>query len=1352
MPILFRDYETYSTLHLPDVGAWRYAGDASTGVWCVSFAVDDDPVQTWLPGQSIPKEFQIAATDPTWLVVAHADSFESTIEEHLLGPRYGWPLIPIERHRCTQAMALAAALPAKLETLAEALQLPISKDTDGARVMREMAKPRKPRPGEDPRDTYWVDDPEKLRRLIAYNVRDVELEREVYRRLLPLSDAEQILWQLDAVINRRGFHVDVALAEAAHKVVRERRNAINQELTELTGGRITSIAQVNRIADYLKERGHKIAGVGKRSVSAVLAHEPDADVERLLRLRQEGGKSSASKLDSLLAMANDDRIHGTLKYHGASTGRWTGHGFQPHNLARAQPADSEAAIAAVLSGNVGRVAKIGPPLDVIGSLSRAMINAGPGKLLLSADFSSIESRVLCWLAGETWKLDAFRRFDTTGDLALENYCVVASRVLGRTVTPADEEGRQIGKYMELAFGYGGALGAFRKIAPDAEFTDAQVETFKRQWRAAHPRIIKFWGDLHRLLLRTVRTGKPGQLNNFRAEMRDLYLYLYLPSGRAIVYPQARIEAGQYNGQVIYKDNAKGKWNDARGWHGTFVENVVQAVSRDLLVAAMQRLEAAGYPIVLHVHDEIVAEVDEHFGSPEEFARLMTELPSWAEGLPVAAKASRGKRYAKDKNSNADDKVDELGELLDADASKPAPATQAGIDEINAGLVREGVEPININATAIETASPALAAGIAAMAAAVSSGTIAGRDASNGDDHAQQTDNRSRGSRVDNFSEKHCGKPYTDAHLRRQGYQLACSFPYELPDGTKLYEERRYELRAGIAPTKERPRKTCRFCHVVDGITLFDTGRRRIIFNWPAIMRAGPDAVVHITEGANKSAALNKAGLLATAVAYHQWVPECVAALAGRHLIYHEDFDDNGRKFSADARKHLAPVAASFRIVPAAHLFKQLGREPWPTADVKDWITAGGDAAKLTEICREIPTENRITVKPYRFPDERDITPWQWLYGRHLLRGEVAGTAAMGGTGKSTLSIVEALAMTTGRPLLGQDVAEPRRVMLVNLEDTRNTMDKRIAAVMRHYAIAPGDVGDRLIVKAKGEIKIKVARQLHAGDVERNEPLLRELTALMIAEKIDVLSIDSFIRTHKVNENDNSAIQEVIECFEDIANEAQCAVHLWHHTRKAGGEKATIESARGAIAFVDACRSARVLEKMSSKQHAELEEVQPDMLPAADFYFRAFNGKRNFAPPADQSEWFVLESVTLARGDDVGVAAPWHYPETWAELEPEMIERIIGEIDKGLANGRRYSNSNAAKERGAYLAVQKHCPGKTVTQGRTIVTALIKQGKLYEDEYEDPIQRRKQSGLFARKAIDTTVAEMGAVIVVGPGGA
>jgi hypothetical protein len=192
------------------------------------------------------------------------------------------------------------------------------------------------------------------------------------------------------------------------------------------------------------------------------------------------------------------------------------------------------------------------------------------------------------------------------------------------------------------------------------------------------------------------------------------------------------------------------------------------------------------------------------------------------------------------------------------------------------------------------------------------------------------------------------------------------------------------------------------------------------------------------------------------------------------------------------------------------------------------------------------------------------------------------------------------------------------------------------------------------------------------------------------------------------------------------------MHLWHHTRKSGGEKVTIESARGAIAFIDACRSARILETMSAKEHEQLAGIEPGML-APGYYFRAFNGKRNFAPPAEQSDWFKIESLVLANGDNVGVVTAWRYPASQAAIPPEAIERILAEIDRGMPNGQRYSNDNAATTRAAWPLVRKHCPDKTEDQCRHMVAAWIKNGVLYQKKYRDPVYERQQTGLFARKA-------------------
>jgi hypothetical protein len=287
-------------------------------------------------------------------------------------------------------------------------------------------------------------------------------------------------------------------------------------------------------------------------------------------------------------------------------------------------------------------------LAIVGDLSRSMICATPGCVLYGADFSAIESRVLAWLADEKWKLHIYRRFDETNDPKLEPYCVAASRVLKREVTADDEAGRAIGKLCDLAFGFGGGLGAWRRFDRSNTYTDTDVENFKNAWRFQHAATVRFWDGLEGTLRRVLRTGQRFGFKNLAAEIIDGTLYLILPSGRRLAYPQAHLEPGKFEGsvQIVYKDNARGGWTDTRGWRGTFTENVVQAVARDLLAASMQCLEANGYLVMLHCHDEAVAETSGSFGSLGEFLSLMTTVPDWAAGVPLAAKAWRRVNYAK----------------------------------------------------------------------------------------------------------------------------------------------------------------------------------------------------------------------------------------------------------------------------------------------------------------------------------------------------------------------------------------------------------------------------------------------------------------------------------------------------------------------------------------------------------------------------------------------------------------------------------------------------------------------------------------------------------------------------------
>jgi hypothetical protein len=289
------------------------------------------------------------------------------------------------------------------------------------------------------------------------------------------------------------------------------------------------------------------------------------------------------------------------------------------------------------------------PLSVAADVSRSLICAKHGNILIGADFSAIESRVLAWLAGEQWKIDNYRRFDETGDPEIEPYCVTASRLLGRKVTPADEAGRQIGKTADLALGFGGGVRAWRKANKADTRSDAEIAVDVGKWRRAHPKIIAFWKALDRALKRAVkRPGETFTAGPISAQSDDVgTLEVTLPSGRQIVYPEAKVVAGRFEDsfEIQYRSAKKG-WRPTAEWYGKFCENCVQGVARELLAASLLRIEAAGFPIVLHVHDEVVAEIPDGADRKAELVALMTTLPDWAAGLPVAAKAWCGLRYDK----------------------------------------------------------------------------------------------------------------------------------------------------------------------------------------------------------------------------------------------------------------------------------------------------------------------------------------------------------------------------------------------------------------------------------------------------------------------------------------------------------------------------------------------------------------------------------------------------------------------------------------------------------------------------------------------------------------------------------
>ena len=511
MPIGVYDIETRSTVNLTLCGAWKYAAHPSTSILCMYIAVDDGEPERWLPGDPIPAAFIAAAQHPDdWKLIAHNHEFERAIYELILMPRFGFPPIPLTVQHCTQQLASRNAYPAELGLLSQALGLPYRKDREAAKAMRELSRPRKPRRGEDRNQIYWVED-EAKRQLVFERCRlDVITTRAVWThpKLRHPSVAERHCQVLDATINRRGIRLDRGFVEAAQTLAIQERNAINLRLAQLTAGSITSVDQVKRFVELINAHGHAMTTLNKRGVAAVLASKPDAFVRELLELRRKGARASARKFARMLMYASeqDDRLRGTLRWHGGGPGRWVGLGPQLHNLDRNDLGVPLEAIELVRTGDRARLAQYGNPLTLIGSLARGAICAAPGHEFLIFDYSSIESRVLAWLAGETWKLDAYREFDSSGDKRIEPYRIIASKMLGKDLDAISKVDRQTGKIGELSAGFGGSVGAWRRQIAD-DRSDAAIKADIEKWRRAHPRVVKFWHDLARCIRIAIKTGQ-----------------------------------------------------------------------------------------------------------------------------------------------------------------------------------------------------------------------------------------------------------------------------------------------------------------------------------------------------------------------------------------------------------------------------------------------------------------------------------------------------------------------------------------------------------------------------------------------------------------------------------------------------------------------------------------------------------------------------------------------------------------------------------------------------------------------------------------------------------------------------
>jgi DNA polymerase len=663
---LHLDFETYSDAELRDCGAWAYAMHPSTTIIVAAWSVDGRPAQTWSIHERRPLGLTSLLERDDVIIHAFNANFERAILCHVATRQWGTPYLPPSRFRCTQAHALACSLPGSLAMSAAVLGLGQQKDKTGTRLVKKYCMPRKPTkadgrlrvpPGPDPDglDDDWA-------KFVSYCAQDVRTEEAVLRALPAQAwpDQEQAVWEADSAINERGVPIDVPLATGAIRIAADLARVGNHRLAALSNGAVTSATQGKRLKDWCAAQGHPLANLERDALPAVIDALPTGSkVREALSIRLSLAKSSTAKFAAMLAaLGPDGRVRGIHQYHSAHTGRWGGRIIQGQNLPRPNY-DTSADLHHIRAGRTADIRVMyDDPMDALRDSIRPAITFLDGdEELLVGDWASIEARVLGWIAGEPAYEKAFKD-------GLDLYKICAAEIYGVRYEDVTKEQRALGKACVLGLGYQMGPDTFIetcRAAPynitEAQASDAMIRKAAATYRQTYKAIVSYWSAIEQAVVKAILTSQPVTVapnprRRVVANVVGKWLSITLPSGRALWYPGAVVTKqvtkwGEAKLQASYRQlvgPANNPWLLRPTYGGRLTENIVQAISRDILAGCLVRLEAHRVRTIMHVHDEIVASVSGL--SLDAFLNVMMERPTWAPDLPLKAEGFASPYYRK----------------------------------------------------------------------------------------------------------------------------------------------------------------------------------------------------------------------------------------------------------------------------------------------------------------------------------------------------------------------------------------------------------------------------------------------------------------------------------------------------------------------------------------------------------------------------------------------------------------------------------------------------------------------------------------------------------------------------------